>query len=317
MNYLSQIDMTAIFFLMGFIAKALKSDLKVPEGAGQFLSIYLLIAIGLKGGYQVQTAQSFAGFHLIFILGMVSCVLIPISYYHLFKKQVTSMNAAALGASFGSVSAVTFVTALGVLQATNQDYSGYMVAIMALMEIPAVIIALFFFQRDEKRTAGIGSLKGPLRGAFTNKSVILLVGGFLIGMVLNQNTWKSFEPFTIGIFKGMLGLFLLDLGMGAQEKFSQALKVKRVALLAGIGLPWFFGTLFTGLSKLAGLPVGDSFLIGVLVGSASYIAAPAAIKSVAPEANSALYIGIPLGLTFPINILIGIPYYLWLAETLF
>lgn len=313
MSYLSQIDMTAIFFLMGFIAKALKSDLKVPEGAGQFLSIYLLIAIGLKGGYQVQTAQSFAGFHIVFLLGLISCLIIPLTYYYVFKKQVSSMNAAALGASFGSVSAVTFVTALGVLQATNQAYSGYMVAIMALMEIPAVIIALFFFQRDEKKADGLNSLTGPLRGAVTNKSVILLVGGFLIGMVLNQNTWTSFEPFTIGIFKGMLGLFLLDLGMGAQEKFSQALRVKWVAIFGGLILPFFFGSLFTILGKLAGLAEGDCFLLGVLVGSASYIAAPAAIKSVAPEANSALYIGIPLGLTFPVNILLGIPYYLWLS----
>ncbi|MFP5520421.1 MAG: sodium-dependent bicarbonate transport family permease, partial [Bdellovibrionia bacterium] len=282
--------------------------------AGKFLSIYLLLAIGLKGGYQVQTADSLNGFASTLLLGLISCIIIPLIIFHFFKKQLGVINSSALGACLGSVSAVTFVTAQGALGNSSLESSGFMVAVMALMEIPAVIIALYLFQRDNQNTVSVWQ---PLKGALTNKSVILLVSGFLVGMVLNEKTWVDFEPFTLGIFKGMLGLFLLDLGVGAQEKFSDAIKFKMTSLLTGIILPLAFGTLFAFLGSAAGLRDGDAFLLAVLTGSASYIAAPAAIRAVAPTANTALYVGIPLGITFPFNILIGIPYYLQLTEYLY
>ncbi|MBN8540523.1 MAG: sodium-dependent bicarbonate transport family permease [Deltaproteobacteria bacterium] len=311
MSHFASFDLIILFFLLGVFASWVKSDLEVPESASKFLSIYLLLSLGLKGGHEVQHAGDLTSVAASVGLGVLSCLLIPIAMFLMFKKKFGAANAAGLAAAYGSVSAVTFVTAQSILQNEQIVFSGYMVAVMALMEIPAILIAVFLYKRNS--SDGAASSLGILKYLASTKSVILLAGGFAIGLVINARSWNGISPVVEGLFKGSLAFFLLDLGVVAQKQLKEALRYKLISLGIGFLLPIAFGTVSLVAAKAIGMSRGDAVLLAVLAGSASYIAAPTAIRSSITDANPGLYLALPLALTFPFNLLFGISFYMELS----
>jgi uncharacterized protein len=311
MNHLAQIDLILLFFFLGVVASWTRSDLKMPEQASQFLAIFLLLSIGLKGGQEVRSAESLDGFFLSASLGIATCLIIPIFLFQFFKRLLTSADAAALAACYGSVSAITFVAAQGMLENEGIPSSGFMVAVMALMEIPAIVLVLFLAAR------GSGNLPETARRLLTSKSVVLLLGGFVIGFLMNQPTWASIKPVVSDAFKGVLAFYLLDLGILAQRQMREVWRRRWLALVGGTLFPLLAGTFTLSAARLLGLNLGDSVILAVLAGSASYIAAPASVRLALPQANPALYVSLPLALTFPLNILLGIPLYIFMAKAIF
>lgn len=314
MIHFANIDLIFLFFILGAFAAWIKSDFEIPDSASKFLSIFLLLSLGLKGGHEVRSAESLDGFFLTLCIGLASCLLVPAVLFSLVRKKLGVANASALAASFGSVSAVTFVAASGLLQNEAIASSGYMVAVMALMEIPAILVAVYLYQKNSGQSVANGL--GVFRSILSAKSVVLLLGGFAIGLAMNDTSWSGIAPVVKDAFKGVLAFFLLDLGMSAQKKLSEAWKFKGTALFVAIVLPVFFGVLTLLMARWVRVPQGDQVLLAVLAGSASYIAAPAAIRSSIPEANPSLYLALPLALTFPMNLGIGIPVYIQLSHWL-
>lgn len=304
-----------LFFLLGIIAALFKSDLEIPESISKFFSIFLLLSIGLKGGHELANAENLNGFLPVLITGLVSCVLLPLIMFSTFKKRLGIENAAALSACYGSVSAITFITAQTVLQKQNIISSGYMVAVMALMEIPAILGGVYFYKKSlgEYQIQKISDL---FKSILSSKSIVLLIGGFVIGIVMDSASWLGISPLIQGCFKGILAFFLIDLGLVAQRQIKEAFKHKCSVFLIAVLLPLMAGTVALVVSSYFNVSIGDRVLISVLVGSASYIAAPAAIRASMPQANPSLYLGLPLAITFPLNLALGIPYYVFLSQTL-
>jgi hypothetical protein len=304
------IDLIALFFFLGAFASWIKSDLEIPDAISKFLSIFLLLSLGLKGGHEVRTADALQGLGLTLSIGLASCFLIPAYFIFGLKRLFGSANAAALGACYGSVSAITFITAQGFLETMSIKYDGYMVAIMALMEIPAIIFAIDQYRK--RKHMG----ESNLLALFSAKSVILLLGGFLIGFLMNDFSWKGIGPVIQSSFRGVLAFFLLDLGILAQRKLADAWRYKTQAIIVACLLPLIHGSVALLIAAWVGVSYGNSILLAVLVGSASYIAAPAAIRASVPDANPSLYVALPLALTFPLNVIVGIPFYIFLRSSL-
>ena len=304
-----------LFFLLGITAALFKSDLEIPESVSKFFSIFLLLSIGLKGGHELTTAENFSGFLPVLITGIASCILIPIIIFRAFKMRLGIDNAAALSACYGSVSAITFITAQTVLQKQNIVSSGYMVAVMALMEIPAILGGVYFYKKSLGKYQ-IQKNSGSFKSILSSKSIILLIGGFLIGLVMDSTSWAGISPLIQGCFKGILAFFLIDLGLAAQRQLKEAFMHKSSVFLIAVLLPLMVGTVASMVSCYFNVALGDRVLISVLVGSASYIAAPAAIRASMPQANPSLYLGLPLAITFPLNLAFGIPYYIFLSQAL-
>ncbi len=308
MNHLANFDLIILFFILGAFASWIRSDLEVPDSVSKFLSVFLLLSLGLKGGHEVRVAENLSGFLPTLSLGLASCVALPVWLFLLLKRKLGVADAAALAASYGSVSAVTFVTAQGILKSEGLLTSGYMVAIMALMEVPAILVAVYLHQRfSGKASNHKGSI---LKSIFSTKSVVLLLGGFFIGLGMNDNSWSGIAPVVQGCFKGVLAFFLLDLGVVAQKQLRKAWRFKLTAILVAFVLPLLFGSMVLYAASLIQIPQGDQILLAILAGSASYIAAPAAIRASIADANPSLYLAMPLALTFPMNLLFGIPFYL-------
>ncbi len=307
-------DLIILFFALGAFASWVKSDLEIPESVSKFLSIFLLLSLGLKGGHEVSSAESLGGFLPALSIGLISCLTIPVVLVVALRSRLGIPNASALAASYGSVSAVTFVTAQSILEKEGISASGFMVAVMALMEIPAILVAVFFYQKFSKKESDQN--RSAWTSIFSAKSVVLLLGGFLIGLLMNDVSWKGIAPVVQGSFKGVLAFFLLDLGFVAQKQLKQAWKFKFTALVVAIVFPLFFGFLTLVASVWAGVSQGDQILLAVLVGSASYIAAPASVRSSIREANPSLYLALPLALTFPMNLIFGIPLYIEFSQWL-
>lgn len=306
MSYFLNMDLMVLFFLLGVFASWIKSDLEVPSSISKFLSIFLLLSLGIKGGHELRMAGEMSGFWVTLCLALGSCILIPYYMFYILKRRLGPSNAAALAACYGSVSAITFIAARGFLENQAVDHSKYMVAIMALMEIPAIVVALYF----------VGQAQGAhysLKKILSKNSVVLLIGGFLIGLLLNEPSWNSIKLVVKDAFKGILIFFLLDLGISAQKQLSEAWKFKFEAVVVAFLVPLLNGSTALVIAKFLGLSMGDQVILAALVGSASYIAAPAAIRSSLQDANPSLYLALPLALTFPMNILFGIPYYFTLA----
>jgi hypothetical protein len=318
MGHLANFDVIVLFFFLGLFASWIKSDLEIPESVSKFLSIFLLLSLGLKGGYEVRIAENLAGFLPVLSIGLISCLTVPVIFFFALRNTLGIANASALAASYGSVSAVTFVAAQGVLDNEGLNFSGYMVAVMALMEIPAILMGVFLHQKFSGSDSN--SNQSLFKSIFAAKSVVLLLGGFVIGLSMNQSSWSGISPVVQGCFKGVLAFFLLDIGFLAQKKLREGWKYKTTAVLVALVSPLLFGSIGLVASHLAGVSQGDQILTAVLVGSASYIAAPAAIRSTILGANPSLYLALPLALTFPMNLLFGIPVYIeisnWLASGL-
>jgi hypothetical protein len=303
-----------LFFVLGFLAALARSDLSIPDAFAKAMSIYLMAAIGLKGGVEVAASGFSADLVAAAFAGLTLSFTIPLFAYALLTRfgRLSQIDAGAVAAHYGSVSVVTFVTAKELL--TNQGLSpaGYMVAVLALMETPAIISGLMLARRGQTKsdTANVGMM----HEVFTNASVFLLVGAFLIGLIAGKDGFEPVKPLFDTGFRGVLCLFLLDMGLIAARRLTQSKKLTwRLASLA-IMLPVVNGTLGTAIGTLIGLDAASSAALGVLAASASYIAVPAAMRLALPEADPGVYLSMSLAITFPFNILFGITLFANLAQ---
>ncbi len=308
-------DPTLLFFVLGIVAALLKSDLEIPSNSVRFIALYLLFAIGFKGGQEL--GHSTIGVEIIcsLLFGIVIAALIPLYSFFILRRRLSVSDAAAAAAAYGSVSAVTFVAASAFLEAQQVTFGGHMVAVMALMESPAIIVGVILmmnYASAEERKAVESEnkgLKAILHHSLTNGSVLMLLGSLLIGFVADLKQAEGIRPFTTDIFKGFLAIFLLEMGMVTARRFSAFLRYGGFVTIFAIVAPLVNGTLAAVLSGLITDSEGNRFMFGVLAASASYIAVPAAMRIAAPSADPGLYIPMALGITFPFNITVGMPVY--------
>jgi hypothetical protein len=296
-----------LFFLLGIIAVQVKSDLEIPENTSKFISLYLLFSIGFKGGQELAHSSFTLDIVWAVVFGIAISIIIPFYSFFILKKKLGTYNSGAIAAAYGSVSAVTFVTAISFLELQKLEFNGYMVAIMALMEAPAIIIGVIlisFYKKDNSLKIG-----GILKHSFTNGSVLLIMGSLVIGMLASDSQAAGIKPFTTDIFKGFLVIFLLDMGMTSGRKLSAFIKNGWFTIAFAIVIPIINGCLVAALSGLITHETGDRFIFAILAASASYIAVPAAMKIAAPKANPGLYLPMALAVTFPFNITLGFPLY--------
>lgn len=304
-----------LFFFLGMLAVRLKSDLEIPSNSSKFISLYLLFSIGFKGGQEL--AHSALGFEILWSLlfGVLLALIVPCYAFFILKKRLGVPNAGAIAAAYGSVSAVTFVTAVSFLELQQIAFSGHMVAVMALMEAPSIIIGVLLialFNNNEKERP---SKRKLLNHALTNGSVLLIMGSLVIGFLANDSQAEGIKPFTTDIFKGFLAVFLLDMGITSGKKLATFFKNGWFSLIFAIVIPLINGCIVAVVSKSITDSVGNQFLFTILAASASYIAVPAAMKLAAPKANAGLYIPMALAITFPLNITLGMPLYLSIIKS--
>lgn len=318
-----------LFFALGYFAKLVKSDLKFPPDMAKALSIYLLVAIGIHGGHELAEADLLIALKSILVAAALG-FLLPLLAYRLLtlSKGMDRLNAAAIAAHYGSVSAGTFLTAVAFLDSAGISYESYPVIMLAVMESPAIIVGLFIAAWARKRnnaaanedtngSNGAGHLSDILRDAFTNGSVILLIGSMVIGAISKPSSLAKVMPFVNEIFMGVLCLFLLEMGMEAGRRANEFRRVGAFLIGFGIVMPLIGGVIgvFVGHVVL-GFGVGGTVLVAVLGASASYIAVPPAMRLAIPEANPSYYLTLAVGVTFPFNVLFGIPLYLWMSKWL-
>jgi uncharacterized protein len=298
-----------LFFFLGMVAVFVKSDLEIPAPIPKALSLYLLFAIGFKGGVELIKSGVTQDVVLTLLAAMLMACAVPIYTFFILKLKLDTYDAAAIAATYGSISAVTFITASTFLSELGVNFDGYMVAALALMESPAIIVGLILvnlFTVNEKREF---AWKDVLQEAFLNSSVFLLVGSLLIGFLTGEHGWQVLEPFTQGLFYGALTFFLLDMGLVAARRIKDLQKTGIFLILFAILVPILNAGIGLLIAKFIGMPPGDSLLFAVLCASASYIAVPAAMRLTVPEANPSLYVSTALAVTFPFNIIVGIPLY--------
>lgn len=309
-----------LFFALGLIAALTKSDLKFPEPLYLGLTIYLLIAIGFKGGVAIADA-GLAKVWLPALAAMGLGALIPLWTFPLlrFGGKLSAVDAAAIAAHYGSVSAVTFIAATNYLKAINQPFESYATAFLAVMESPAILVGVVLGKLATRKAgeASGTSLKRAMHEALFGRSIFLLVGALVVGALCGEAGMKKVEPFFVAPFQGVLALFLLEMGIVAGRRLEDLKKVGPFLLGFGIIVPLINGAAGVYLGKLTGLELGGATLLGVLSASASYIAAPAAIRMSLPDANPTLYLTSALAITFPFNITLGIPIYLEIARKLY
>lgn len=297
-----------LFFVMGVVIGLLRSDLAFPESAIKLLSLYLMWAIGIKGGIKLREAGLTAESLSCLFAAITLALVIPGYVYMTMRRRLGPDDAAAISAVYGSVSAVTFLTACAFLQRKNADFDGHMVAALALMESPAILVAVLF----SRRAAADGPmppLAESIRESALNGPVVLLTGSMAIGAICGQTAHDLLKPLYIDLFPGILTFFLLELGLVAARR-GRVLTVLGLRLtLFGVLFPVVNATAALLLARLLHLEAGNAFLLMVLAASASYIAAPAAIQHAIPRANPGIYIPLALAVTFPFNITIGLPLY--------
>lgn len=314
------LDPAILFFVFGVLAGMLRSNLQIPAPISRFLSLYLLMALGLKGGFAL--AQSGLTLEVAGTLGIavLLAMIVPLLGYPLLRRLLNGYDAAALAATYGSVSAVTFITTIQFLENQQIAYGGHMAAAMALMESPAIIMAVLLANRLRQQAGQTEGGHTPtplgkiLHESFTDGAQLLLLGAMLIGLLTGEAGKAAMAPFSVDLFKGMLAFFLLDMGLMTARNLG-GLKGKSPWLLAyAILAPLAHAALALGLASLAGASAGNAALLMALAASASYIAVPAVLREAIPEASPSLYFGMSLGLTFPFNILLGIPLYVGVAQ---
>ena len=312
-------DPAILFFLFGVGAGLVKSNLEIPVPIAKFLSLYLLMALGLKGGFAL--AQSGLTLEVVKGLGaaLLLAIIIPLAGYQVLKKLTGPFDAAAIAATYGSVSAVTFITSVQFLDGQQVSYSGHMSAAMAVMESPAILLAVFWVNSVRTQAASTSngqahSLRQTLHESLTDGAQLLLLGAMLVGVLSGDQGKAMMAPFSVDLFKGMLAFFLLDMGLTTAKNFPN-LKGQSPWLMAYATVgPLVHSGIALMIALALQLSLGDSFLLMVLAASASYIAVPAALKLAIPEASPTLYLGLSLGLTFPLNIILGIPFYFQIAQ---
>lgn len=329
------LDPAILFFVFGILAGTVKSNLEIPPAISRFLSLYLLMALGLKGGFALAhsglTLQVGAGLCAAIALA----VFIPLIGNTILKRFLSGFDAAAIAATYGSVSAVTFVTTVQYLENQHIAYGGHMAAAMALMESPAIILAVILANTLRQtarpsdfviqgggvaaRAAGSGkasvSMGKVLHESFTDGAQLLLLGAMVVGLLTGESGKAAMQPFSGDLFKGMLSFFLLDMGLMAARNLPQVKGQSPWLLAYAVLGPLTHAALALCVAFVLRLPLGDTILLMVLAASASYIAVPAVLRYAIPEANPSLYFGLSLGVTFPLNILLGIPLYAHVAST--
>lgn len=300
-----------LFFLLGIIAARLKSDLEIPANSSKFISLYLLFSIGFKGGQELAHSHFTLDIVWSVIFGIVIALCIPFYCFFLLKRRFSIDNAGAIAASYGSVSAVTFVTAVSFLEIQKINFGGHMVAVMALMEAPAIVVGVILMRiyNKTKENTKQTSLSSVVRHSLTNGSVLLILGSLVIGFLASDQQAMGIKPFTNDIFKGFLAIFLLDMGIVSGKKLTEFIKSGWFATGFALVIPLINGCLVAYLSQLVTNDIGNRFIFAILAASASYIAVPAAMKIVAPKANPGLFLPMALAVTFPLNITIGFPIY--------
>lgn len=299
-------------FVLGALARFVKSDLEIPPAVSSALSIYLLFAIGLKGGVALsQTPVSAIAWPALATVALG--VVTPLTAYAIARIRYDEPNAAALGAHYGSVSAVTFIAAQAAATSSGVPSEGYIPALVALLEVPAIVVALLVLSL---RSGGATSWRAALGEVMAGKSIVLLLGGLVIGAIAGVEGAAPVEPFFVAGFQGALTLFLLELGIVAASRVRELKGSGGFLVAFGILLPLVHGVAGVFAGTLAGMSVGGAAVLGAMVASASYIAAPAAVRIAVPEASPSIYLGGALGITFPFNLAIGIPVYLEIAGRL-
>lgn len=307
-----------LFFLLGVAATLVRSDLEMPEQVAKFLSLYLLFAIGFKGGVALAESPFNAAIFISLFAALVMAALVPLYVFFILRRRFSVADAAATAATYGSISAVTFVTCTSYLDANGVPWSGHLVAAMALMESPAIVIGLLLYRlygnSEQNELPELMQRGDLLRDSFFNGSVFLIVGSLLIGWLSGPEGKSQVSPVVNDLFIGVLCLFLLDMGIVAarrlQDLRSKVTGASPVGLVTwGLVIPLLNATIATALAVTLGLSEGDAVLLIVLCASASYIAVPAAMRLALPEANPSVYLAMSLAITFPFNLLIGIPLY--------
>jgi len=340
------LDPAILFFVFGVLAGTIRSNLEIPAAISRFLSLYLLMALGLKGGFALSHSGLNAEVAASLGAAVLLAILIPIAGYLLLRKIVSGFDAAAIAATYGSVSAVTFLTATQYLDNQSFPYGGHMAAAMALMESPAIIFAVLVANRirshaksetSPRAMPGIPpgippgtppgtpprtlpdtpavSVRNVLHESFTDGAQLLLLGAMIVGLISGEAGERAMQPFAVDLFKGMLSFFLLDMGLMAARSLKQASTKPPLLVAYAVLAPVIHATFALGLALLLKLPSGDGALLMTLAASASYIAVPAVLRIALPEANPSLYFGLSLGVTFPLNILFGIPLYTAAAQS--
>ena len=325
------LDPAILFFFLGIFAALVRSNLEIPAPIAKFLSLYLLMAIGIKGG----VALSVSGIHMQMLVGLAIALFmaffVPLYTFPLLRRKLDGYNAAAIAATYGSVSAVTFIAAGQFLDNHGIAYGGYMAVALVIMEAPAVIMAVALAAMTRASlakhatgaaAANVGknnrpfSLKNILHESFTDGAILLLMGSLLIGVVVGAEGYKVMKPFTGDLFKGLLAFFLLEMGILVARRIREMKGVGAFLIAFAFLIPMVNAAITIALAHLAGLSAGDTLMLAVLAASASYIVVPAVVRVAIPEANPALYFGMALALTFPFNIVIGIPLYYQLTQLL-
>lgn len=298
-----------LFFVLGIIAVYVKSDLEIPGNTSKFISLYLLFSIGFKGGQEL--AHSHFSIEILWSIGFGVMIagLIPLYTFFILKRKFSIDNSGAIAAAYGSVSAVTFVTAISFLEIQNYSFSGHMVAVMALMEAPAIIIGVILIRLFSKEEVQKTNMSTIVKHSFTNGSVLLILGSLVIGFLASEQQALGIKPFTTDIFKGFLALFLLDMGIVSGRKLNDFFKSGWFSIFFAVVFPLINGCIVAFLSQFITDDVGNRFIFAVLAASASYIAVPAAMKIAVPKANPGIFLPMALAVTFPFNITFGMPIY--------
>lgn len=303
-----------LFFILGILAVFVKSDLEIPPTSSKFISLYLLLSIGFKGGQELSHETFNAEIFWSMLFGVLLSICIPIYTFFVLKQKLSVYNAGAIAASYGSVSAVTFVTAITFLEAQNTVVHGHMVAIMALMESPSIIAGLMLITLYNKKEKIHFSKKQVFAHSLTNGSVLLILGSLIIGFLANEEQAEGIKPFTTDLFKGFLAVFLLDMGITSGRKLSDFVSNGIFPFLFALFIPLINGILVAYLSSFVTSDPSNRFIFAILAASASYIAVPAAMKVTVPQANPGIYLPMALAITFPVNITIGMPLYWWFVQ---
>lgn len=323
------VDPAILFFVFGVFAGAVRSNLEIPRSIAKFLSLYLLMALGLKGGFALGKSGLTPEILLSLGAALFMAFLVPAMGYGFLRNRVSRYDAAAVAAAYGSVSAVTFVTAVQSLENMGMMVGGHMAVAMVIMESPAIICAVLLANKlrhlkpGEGRTdAAAGAAATPpalsirkiLHESFTDGAHLLLLGSLAVGLISGDAGKAMMQPFSGDLFKGMLAFFLLDMGLLVAKNFKEAIRASRVLMGYAVLSPFVHAAIALLLAWGLRLPVADAALLMVLSASASYIVVPAVLRYAIPEANPAIYFGLSLGVTFPINILVGIPTYTYFAK---
>lgn len=308
-----------LFFTLGILAGAVKSDLDIPETIARYFSLYLMMSIGFKGGVAIANTPAFtADVWWTIAAGVAFGFAQPFVGYFALRRttKLSAATAAAVAAHYGSISMVTFVAATNFLKSNDIVYAGYIVAVLALMEAPAIFSGLFLAHRaDPKtRTHEMETRHVLTRDIFTNGAILLLMGAFAVGAITGQRGLDQVAGFLVQPFQGILCLFLLDMGLRVAREGRNLRKFTPALVAFGFYMPLIGAGVGLAAAKLIGLDVGTGLLFTVLCASASYIAVPAAMRMALPEAEAAVYVPMSLAITFPFNVTVGIPLYASLAE---